>query len=194
MASPFECEVRYRISDIQELEERLGELGARIKFPYEFTDCYFKPVGKEWDLLERTLRIREWITPADPAEILFVRTKVFSLGDVKFKRSTYPQGKVPLFSGSADTCRSLLEDMGFEHWFDVKKRNAKLWEISEHDFITAVENVESLGWTGELEFEGDDPQAAASRIEAALELLRIPMDSVSHKPISLIYAEERGIV
>ena len=194
MASPFECEVRYGIEDINALEERLGELGARVIVPYEFTDHYFKPVGGAWNLVERNLRIREWKTPANPTTIFFVRTEIVSVGDIRFKRALYQDGKVPLFSGEVDICRSLLEDMGFEFWFDVRKQNAKLWEIPKHGFITAVEFIEGLNWIGELEFEGEDPEQAGHRIEEALGILGIPADRVSHKPISQIYAEKTGIV
>ena len=194
MASPFECEVRYEIEDIGALEERLGELEARVIVPYEFTDHYFKPVGGAWNLAERNLRIREWKTPARPTTIFFVKTEIVSIGDIRFKRALYSDGKVPLYSAEYDICRSLLGDMGFEPWFDVAKTNSTLWEIPKHDFITAVEFIEGLNWIGELEFEGEDPERAGRRIEEALGILGIPADRVSHKPISQIYAEEMGIV
>lgn len=194
MASLFECEVRYEIEDIRALENRLGALGAEVLYPYEFTDHYFKPVKEKWNPLEKNLRIREWKTPANPAEILFVKIEVISLGDIRFKRALYPQGKVPLFSGDRDTCESLLEDLGFELWFKINKTKAKLWEIPEHGFKTAVEYIEGLGWSGELEFEGEDTEKARAEIEQALEILEIPKKLVSFKPFSVIFAEKRGIL
>lgn len=194
MASLFECEVRYSIEDIDLFRGRLEGLGGRIRFPYEFTDYYFKPVAGAWPLSERNLRIRDWRFPENPTTIFFVKTEIVTIGEIRFKRALYPQGKVAFFSGNVDMCRSLLGDLGFEPWFEVAKKDAALWEVPEHGFITAVEYIEGLGWTGELEFEGEDLDRAASQIEKALELMQIPAESVSYKPISQIFAEKTGIV
>ncbi|NQU07334.1 MAG: CYTH domain-containing protein, partial [Candidatus Abyssubacteria bacterium] len=154
----FECEVRFTIEDIAAFKQRLEELGAELLFPYEFTDHYFRPRGGEWDLSEKNLRIRHWATPPEPTTVFFVKTEIVTIGDLQFKRALYPQGKVPLFSGSPEECRSLLDDLGFEPWFDVAKKDAAIWEVAKHGFKTVAEFIEGLGWTGELEFEGEDPQ------------------------------------
>lgn len=194
MASLFECEVRYVIKDINALEKKLSELGAIVMYPYEFTDYYFKPAREQWDPLEKNLRIRGWRTPENLTTIFFVKIEIFSFGDLQFKRALYPEGKVPLYSGSVDICRSLLDDLGFESWFEIHKTKAKLWKIPDHGFITAVEYIEGLGWTGELEFEGEDPEEAGRNIKKALGALEIQDDLVSFKPISVIFAEKTGIL
>jgi len=194
MASLFECEVRYEIKDIDALEEKLSKLGAIVMFPYEFTDYYFKPARKQWDPLEKNLRIREWKTPENPTTIFFVKIEIISFKNLQFKRALYPEGKVPLFSGSVSICRSLLGDLGFESWFEIHKTKAKLWKIPDHGFITAVEYIEGLGWTGELEFEGEDPEEAGQNIRKALNTLGISEGLVSFKPISVIFAERTGIL
>ena len=194
MTSLFECEVRYEIKDINALEEKLSELGAIVLYPYEFTDYYFKPARERWDPLGKNLRIREWKTPENPTTIFFVKIEIASLGNLQFKRALYPEGKVPLFSGSVYMCRSLLEDLGFESWFEIHKTKAKLWKIPDHGFITAVEYIEGLGWTGELEFEGEDPEEAGQNINKALGALDIQDDLVSFKPISVIFAEKKNIL
>ena len=38
MTQPYECEVRFGIEDIEDFQARLGRLGAKIAFPYVFTD------------------------------------------------------------------------------------------------------------------------------------------------------------
>jgi adenylate cyclase class IV len=194
MASLFECEVRYQIADIRALENRLRELNAIIVYPYESTDYYFCPVNEQWNPSEKNLRIRELITPKEQSAIYFVKTEIVTIGDIGFKRALYPQGKVPLFSGDFDTCWSLVEDMGFQLWLTVKKTKAKLWEIPAHGFKTAVEYIEELGWNGELEFEGEKPEEAKEHIEKALEILRIPREAVSSKPISALCAEKKGML
>ena len=193
MASLFECEVRYEIEDISALESKLGELCARIIYPYEFNDYYFRPLSEQWSLSEKNLRIRDWKTPENPTTVFFVKTEIVMIDGIQFKRALYPQGKVPLFSGTLDDCARLLEDMGFESWFTIRKTMAKLWEIPDHGFITAVEYIEDLGWSGELEFEGEYPEKAAAGIKRALELLKVPGRAVSYKPISRIFTERMGI-
>ena len=193
MTQPFECEVRFGIDDIEDFEARLGRLGARIAYPYEFTDHYYRPPATTWDPIEKNIRIRQWIRPQKESTIYFVKLEIVSIGNLKFKRSLYPEGKLPLFTGPLDMCRVLLDDLGFEFWFSLKKEKARLWEVPRHGFCTAVEYIEGLGWTAEIEFEGEDPQKAASAIRQALDVLNIPRQNVTHNPISAIYLQNRKL-
>ena len=193
MTQPFECEVRFGIDDIEDFEARLGRLGAKISFPYEFVDHYYRPPAATWDPIEKNIRIRQWIRPQKESTVYFVKLEIVSIGNLKFKRSLYPEGKLPLFTGPLDTCRALLDDLGFEFWFSLRKEKARLWEVPRHGFFTAVEYIEGLGWTAEIEFEGEDPQKAASAIRQALDVLNIPRQKVSHNPISTIYLQNRKL-
>ena len=191
MTQPFECEVRFGIDDIEDFQARLGRLGAKIAFPYEFTDHYYKPPAGNWDPVEKNIRIRQWIQPQKESTIYFVKLEIISLDGLQFKRSLYPEGKLPLFTGTVEMCRALLDDLGFEFWFSLSKEKARLWEVPRHGFFTAVEYIEGLGWTAELEFEGNDPQKAGSAIRQALKALKIPRQKVTHNPISAIYLQNR---
>jgi len=187
MTQPYECEVRFGIDDIQDFEAKLRHLGARVALPYEFTDHYYKPPAGRWDPIEKNIRIRQWIQPEKDSIVYFVKLEIISIDGLQFKRSLYPEGKLPLFTGPLDACRNLLADLGFKFWFSLRKEKACLWEVPLHNFFTAVEYIEGIGWTAELEFEGDDPQTAGSAIQQALKALKIPMQKVSHNPISAIY-------
>jgi adenylate cyclase class IV len=189
MTQPYECEVRFDIDDIKDFEARLGRLGARIAFPYEFTDHYYKPPIEHWDPIEKNIRIRQWIQPEKDSIIYFVKLEIVSIDGLQFKRSLCPEGKLPLFTGQLDTCQALLDDLGFKFWFSLRKEKARLWEAPRHGFFTAVEYIEGLGWTAELEFEGQDPQKAASSIRQALNALKIPRQKITHNPISAIYLQ-----
>ena len=191
MTQPYECEVRFKIEDIDAFEATLARLGAKIALPYEFTDHYYKPPGKPWNPVEKSLRIREWINPPTPTTVYLAKLEIITIHGIQFKRSLYPEGKQPLFSGSLELCRRLLEDLGFEFWFALRKEKARLWEVPDHDFFTAVEYIEGLGWTAELEFEGNNPQKAAQAIQKALELLKIPPHLVTHEPVSAIYLKNK---
>ena len=187
----YECEVRYFIKDINSFEKRLEELEAKKLSSYEFTDYYFKPKNYEWNPLEKNLRIQ---VSTEGSTIYFSKYEIVEAEGIKFKRSVYPQGKIPLFTGSFDFCKSLLKDLGFEHWLTVKKRNAKVWDIKKYGFATAVEYVDSIGWIGELEFEGKDIKKAGRNIRNALKILEIEKELVSFKPLSVIFAEEKGLI
>lgn len=189
MTQPYECEVRFEIEDIDDFEAKLRHLGARIALPYEFTDHYYKPLAERWDPIEKNIRIRQWIKPEEDSIIYFVKLEIISIEGFQFKRSLYPEGKLPLFTGSLDTCRNLLDDLGFEFWFSLRKEKACLWEVPRHNFFTAIEYIESIGWTAELEFEGQDPQKAAFSIHQALDTLQIPRKKVTYNPISSIYLQ-----
>ena len=193
MTQPYECEVRFGIDDIEDFQARLDRLGARIVLPYEFTDHYYKSLAGHWDPVERNIRIRQWIRPEKDSIIYIVKLEIISIDGLQFKRSLYPEGKLLLFTGKLDTCRTLLEDLSFKFWFSLRKEKARLWEVPRHGFFTAVEYIEGLGWTAELEFEGNDPRKACSSIQQALKLLKIPLQKVTHNPISAIYLQSRKL-
>ncbi len=192
MASPFECEVRYRIPDMKVFEHVLSEAGARLVYTYAFTDHYFRPSSRDWDPRRRSLRFREWRDGRHPTAILFTRIALDKQGDLIFKRSLDPEGKLTLLEAPLDRCRSLLADLGFEPWLTLVKDQASFWQLP--GFITVTEHVEGLGWTGELEFEGTDPEQARRNIEAALRVLQVPRRLVTPRPLSVIYAERHGLL
>jgi hypothetical protein len=75
----------------------------------------------------------------------------------------------------------------------LRKEKARLWEVPRHGFFTAVEYIEGLGWTAELEFEGNDPHKAGVAIRQALKALKIPRQKVTHNPISTIYLQNKAL-
>ena len=191
MAHSFECEVRFRIEGIRDFEARLNQLGGNIAYAYEFIDYYYKPIVRLWNPVEKNLRIRDWINPQTETIIYFDKLQIMSIDGLRFKRSMYPEGKLPLFRNKLSFCKTLLEDMGFELWFSIKKEKARLWEIPKHNFFTAIEYIEGIEWVGELEFEGREPEKAKLAIENALNVLSIPQKLVTYKPISAIYMERK---
>lgn len=194
MASLFECEVRFSIEDIAAFETRLTELEVQLGYYYEFQDHYFRPLNDTWNPVEKNLRIREWAFPEHPTTIYFVRNEILTIDGLQFKRALYHHGKVPLLSDDPDVCTALLKDLGFEPWFVLKKQKATFWEIPQYGFNTVTEYIDGVGWSGELEFEGNDPGNARVRFENALKLLQIPIKHVSFKPISVIFAEHHNLM
>lgn len=193
MASLFECEIRYTIEDLATFHEHLDRSGANLSYRYEFSDHYFIPSHEHWNPVEKNLRVREWHFPAHPTRILFVKNEVQSIDGFQFKRAVYAQGKVPLLSEDVTTCRNLLEDLGFQPWFSLKKERASFWELPAHHFNTVTEYLDGVGWTGELEFEGDDPHQAKVRMEDALQMLNVPLKAVTFKSVAMLYAEHHNL-
>lgn len=194
MSSLFECEVRFPIADIGIYKRRILGLGGKLIYKYEFDDYYYYPGPGVWDPVEKILRIRHWLRPRKPTTIYFVQNAVIEKSDLKFKRSVYPEGKLPLFSGELDRCQEVLCDLGFKEWFVVKKRKAEFWEIPAYGFETVFEFIPGLGWSGELEEEGKDIQKAKKRLDEELKLLGVDLKKVDYRPISVIYAEHLGIL
>jgi len=189
MTRLFECEIRFKVEDIGGFEKRLRQLSASVVLRFEFTDHYYSPVTDQWDPVEKSLRIRRWSKPKKPTTIYFSKTEIVNVSGFRFKRALYPEGKIALFCGHIEICRSLLHDLGFQPWFVVRKERARVWELPKYGFRTTLEYIQELGWIGELECRETGTQAARSQLKAALAVLGIPRHLVSHKPMAALFAE-----
>ena len=190
----YESEIRFLIPNIKVFEKRLKELNAEIVYEYEFSDHYFRPKTKEWNLLYKTIKIRECFKPEKKCEVLFNKAEIVNVEGFIFKRSVYPQGKVKLFEGKFDLCETFLDDLEFENWFTIEKKNCKLMKIPKYDFKTVYEFVNNLGWTGELEIEGGNPEKVKEKLSEWIKILKIEKNQITYKPLSLIHIEGREFV
>lgn len=190
MPSKFECEVRFLIKDVNAYRERMKGLGGKLKYKYAFTDFYYRPEKQTWGPIRRILRIRHWGKPKDPTTIYFVKNEIVENKKLKFKRSVYPEGKLPLFSGSLKRCREILKDLGFIEWITIKKQKAEFWNIPKHKFNTVIEFIPGLGWSGELEESGTNIAKAYKKLSEQLKYLNIDIKQADFRPISVIYAEK----
>jgi predicted adenylyl cyclase CyaB len=193
MVKKYECEIRILIPNIDTFKERLLNLGAKKEFWYEFTDHYFKPeAAKPWDVMLKSIRIREWKSRKRECEVLFTKIKVIDENGVSFKKSVYSEGKIKLFSGSFDLCKKFLADLGFEPWFSVIKKNCEFFVLPEHEFKIAVEYVEGLGWSGEIEADGSDIKRAREKLAQCLDVLGVKGSDITPKPLAKIFADAIG--
>ncbi|MBN1502212.1 hypothetical protein JW930_01600 [Candidatus Woesearchaeota archaeon] len=189
MASRYECEVRFFIKDIEKFRDRIKELGGIVKFPYEFTDYYYLHRNEKWNPILKNIRIREWSYPRKPTCIYLTKNEIKETKGIKFKKSLYKEGKLPLFSANIKECKEVLHDLGFLPWITVIKKECKLYEVPKK-FITIEEYIPELGWTGELEIEGDNITSASEYIRKSLDLLKIK--EYTYKSISSLVAEAKG--
>jgi len=186
------------IPNIHEFTNKLETLNATVRYSYEFTDHYYQPLmTTPWDPLTQTLRLRQWKKKGDEhvqCEILFTKIQILSHNGLLFKRAIYPQSKIQLVQDSFQTCQSILNDLGFKPWFRIEKRQCKLYEIPNPQFITNQEYIENLGWSGEIEVEGSNLDLSVSSLKTYLSILKINETLISYKPLARIYAEKLGII
>lgn len=183
----YESEVRFMISDIEDFRKRLRELDVKLIYDYEFSDHYFRPKKMDWNLLYKNIRIREWSKPKEESEVLLNRTNIIKGDNIIFKRSIYPQGKIRLFKGKFYLCKEILNDLEFEEWFTIEKRDYKFLEVPKYNFKVVYEFVEKLGWMSELETNGENIGEAEKELEREMKVLKIK--EITYKPLSLIYME-----
>jgi len=187
MTAPFECEVRFHIDDVGAFQAHLRSLGARVIQEYAFSDHYCRPPGRAWDPHERALRIREHLRPAQPAELLLTWTETRRADGLAFKRSRLPEGKACLYRGTADACRLIARGLECEPWLVVRKDAGVRYTIPDLGELV-IEQVAGVGWMGEVEVAGSDPDAAAQAIRRWLDALGVSADAVVADPVAAIVA------
>lgn len=187
MTAPFECEVRFLIADIDAFRRGIAVLGGGVRFEYAFTDHYYRPHGGAWDPTTRALRVREHHRPPQPSEVLLTWVDLVHVDGLAFKRSRFPEGKVRLHLGSVGECRSIADGLGYEPWLVVRKLTCEFYDIPDVGELV-VEQVDGIGWMGEVEVPGHDPQAAASAIRRKLDALRVSVDAVLPQPLAALAA------
>ncbi len=186
MTAPFECEVRFAIDDVAAFRRRVASLGGRAVREYAFTDHYYR-LPAVADPAARSLRVREHHAPPQPAELLLAWVDLHTHGEVTFKRSRFPEGKVCLHRGGAAACHAVAAALGAVPWVVVRKTAGTLYEIPGAGGL-AVEQVDGLGWMGEVEAAGADPAEAAAAIRRRLDLLGVPPHAARPQPLAALAA------
>lgn len=187
MTSPYECEVRVLLPDVDAFRRRLAQLEARVVQTYAFSDHYHRPRHTPWSPHTQSLRIREHHRPRNPSEILLTAVELQTSGSLRFKRSRFAEGKVQLYAGDVSECRMIVDHLGFAPWVTVRKRDGTIYEVP-HLGTLAVEEVAEVGWMSELEVDGTDPDRAGAALRAQLELLGLDAERVTPDPMAVLVA------
>ncbi|MDR7435198.1 MAG: nucleoside 2-deoxyribosyltransferase [Armatimonadota bacterium] len=208
MTSPYECEVRFPIHDLKTFLDRIEKMGGRVLYEYRFTDHYFRPSsghagigaelarwGRDWSLPTTltTLRIREWFSPKRTSEVLLTKVEVQRRGNLTFKRSTYPEGKITLYEGPAERAVGILADLGYEPWLSIRKTECAMMEIPGWGHLIR-EYIDGLGWMSEVEVAGESVEEAAERLQSKLEVLGVDVQETSPEPLVVLYARHLGLL
>ncbi|MDQ7818975.1 MAG: nucleoside 2-deoxyribosyltransferase [Armatimonadota bacterium] len=190
MTAPFECEVRFPIGDLAAFRRRVASLGGRAVGEYAFTDHYYRLPGAS-DPAARSLRVREHHAPPQPAELLLSWVDLQASGELTFKRSRFPEGKLCLHRADPAACHAVAAALGGVPWVVVRKTAGTLYELPGLGGV-AVEHVDGVGWMGEVEAAGADPQAAAAALRRRLEALGVAPASLRPHPLAAQVAGGSG--
>ncbi len=187
MTAPFECEVRFLIPDRVAFERTLAHRGGSVRFRYAFTDHYYRPSGGAWDPRTRAVRIREHHEPTQTSEMLVTWTDMIHTAGLSFKRSRLPEGKVRLYTGTLEACRTVVDALEYEPWLVVRKTACAFWDIPDLGALV-IEDVEGIGSMAEIEVAGEDSEAAGASIRRTLDALHIPPQAVLPEPLAAVVA------
>lgn len=187
MTAPFECEVRFLIPDRAAFERALAQRSGSVRFRYAFTDHYYRPLGGAWDPRTRAVRIREHHQPQQASEVLVTWTDMIHTAGLSFKRSRLPEGKVRLYTGTIEACRTVVDALGYEPWLIVRKTACAFYDVPDVGPLV-IEDVEGIGSMAEIEVAGEDPEAAGASIRRTLDALHIPPQAVLPEPLAAVVA------
>lgn len=184
----FEAEVRALVDE--PFKTRILAEGGTLGVNDPYQDAYYKPKTGDWDPETITLRVRK-NPKRSTVDILFSKVQYVEHHGVRVKRSLYPEGKIKLFSGSETTAKNLLDDCGFEPWFEVKKPYSAVGTLRGIEF--ALEQIDGLGWTLEIEGDGTDPETAALDLLRKIKTLGIREDHILSTSLPKAYAVKKGL-
>lgn len=187
MTASFECEVRFLIPDRTAFERTLVNRGGSVRFRYAFTDHYYRSSGGAWDPRARAVRIREHHQPVQASEVLVTWTDIVHAAGLSFKRSRLPEGKVRLYTGTLEACRTVVDALGYDPWLVVRKTACVFYDVPDLGALV-IEDVEGVGSMAEIEVAGEDPEAAGASIRRTLDALRIPPQAVLPEPLAAVVA------
>ena len=184
LTTRFEAEVRFPIEDISVFKDTLSRLGGRLIYPYHEIDDYYVPSSTTWDPFSKNLRIRKWLDKRRDTEIYYAEWEFIEIEDLKFKRSTFEDGKIEIYKGNFKNCQRLVSGLGFKPWISIEKR-AEYWDISEESFKIAFETIESKTY-GEIEVDGTNYDEARDELIRIANLLNLDYGELDYRPMSCI--------
>jgi adenylate cyclase class 2 len=139
-----EIEAKLKVDSIQQIIEKLAELGAEFLQEQLQTDCYFDDAHAGLTKADRCLRLRRQRT--DQSEQVFLTYKGAREKD-KFKR----RQEIEIEVGDGDSAEKLLLSLGYEKVLVFEKKR-RVWRLGGCE--VALDELPLLG--SFLEIEGHD--------------------------------------
>jgi len=163
----IEIEAKLKVDSLQEIEEKLAELGAEFLEEQLQTDCYFDDANRTLTKTDRGLRLRRQLIGRN--EKIFLTYKG-AKEDSKFKRRREIETEV----SDADSAEKLLLALGYEKALVFEKKR-RVWRLAE--CVVSLDELPLLG--SFVEIEGPDEEKIAD-VQGSLGLADLPHISESY--------------
>ncbi len=157
----IEIEAKLKVDSLQEVERKLGEVGAEFVAEQLQTDTYFDDAGAALKSGDRALRLRR--PRAGQKENTFLTYK-----GAKEKSDFKKRQEIEIEIGDADSVEKLLSALGYEEALVFEKKR-RVWQLG--DCVICLDELPLLG--SFVEIEGPNGQSIAD-VQKRLGLSDLP--------------------
>ena len=162
-----EIEAKLKVDSLQEIVERLAELGAEFSAEQMQKDYYFDDANRTLTKADECLRLRRQLT-GDDEKVFLTYKGAREKG--KFKK----RQEIEIEVGDADSAQRLLSVLGYEKALVFEKKR-RIWRLGECE--VALDELPLLG--SFVEIEGPDDKKIAN-VQKKLGLENLPHISESY--------------
>ena len=162
-----EIEAKLKVDSLQEIVERLAELGAEFSEEQMQKDYYFDDANRTLTKADECLRLRRQLT-GDDEKVFLTYKGAREKG--KFKK----RQEIEIEIKSADSAENLFLALGYEKALVFEKKR-RIWRLGECE--VALDELPLLGFF--LEIEGPDGEKIAD-VQKKLGLENLPHISESY--------------
>jgi len=159
-----EIEAKLKVDSLQEIVERLAELGAEFLEEQLQTDYYFDDVNRTLTKTDKCLRLRRQLTKEQ--EKVFLTYKGPKEKDQLKKRQ-----EIEIEVGNVDSTRKLLSALGYDQALVVKKKR-QIYQLG--GCVVALDELPLLGSFVEIEGPDDEKIVSVQRSLGLTDLPHIP--------------------
>jgi adenylate cyclase class 2 len=156
-----EIEAKLKVDSLSEIENKLGELGAKFLSEQLQTDYFFDDVNATLIKEDKCLRLRK--QRVEEAESFFLAYK-----GAKEKSNLKKRQEIEIEINDADSVHKLLLGLGYEQVLVVEKKRS-LWQFGNCE--VALDRLPLLG--DFVEIEGPDEENIAN-VQNSLGLTALP--------------------
>lgn len=156
-----EIEAKLKVESLEEIENRLDELGAEFLEEQLQTDYYFDDVNSELTKTDRCLRLRRQLV--GKSEQFFLTYK-----GAKEKNEFKKRQEIEIKVGDADSAEELLSALGYEKVLVFEKKR-RIWRLGGCE--VALDELPLLG--NFVEIEGPDDEKITD-VQKNLGLANLP--------------------
>ena len=172
----IEIEAKLKVDSLDEIAEKLKQLGAEFEGQQFHTDCYFDNAGETLLKSDSGLRLRRQSTGDDETIILTYK-------GAKQKSDLKKRQEIEIEFGDGESIQKILSAIGFNAILEFEKRRS-LWRFG--DCLVALDELALLGSFVEIEGPNDK---AITDVQEKLGLLESPHINKSY---AAMIAEKLG--